>query len=161
MIKSIQTWGEAGYENMALSAFNALSGLPGFHICQDPGCFLQILPQEKNGATSLTWEFGVIGVRVTAMGHFEGCRLAYRVTHNGARGGYSQTVYADESALCPTFGEAQAMAARMAEENATALAKFIAAIGDEWEPTPENEAFARRRAHKYFEVGISPCLVIE
>jgi hypothetical protein len=95
------------------------------------------------------------------MGEFDGCRLAYRVTHNGARGGHSETVYADESALCPTFGEAQAMAARMAEENATALAKFIADCGDEWDPSPENEAFARRRAQKYFEVGISPCLVIE
>lgn len=138
MIKSIQTWGELGYESLALSAFNYLSGLPGFHLCQDPGCFLQIRPEEKQGKTDLVWEFGVVGLRVTAMGHFEGCRLAYRVTHNGARGGYSETVFADESTLFPTFGEAQDAAQRMNDENRTAS-----------------------RAHKYFEVGITPCLVIE
>lgn len=137
MIKSIQTWGEAGYENLALSALNSLSGLPGFYLCQDPGCFLQITPQEKDGKTTLEWEFGVVGVRVTAMGHFEGCSLGYLVASYGSRGGYSETIHADKSDIFLTFSAAQKAVEKMNEKNAAAISKV------------------------YCEVGITPCLIIE
>jgi len=161
MINAIQTWGEEQHQSSALAALAYLGHLPGLYICQDPGCFVQVMPEEKDGETILTWEFGIFGQRVLASGHFEGCLLAYRLQSNGPRGGYSETVWADESVLYPTFAvAAEAMKSRQSDD-AAALQKWIERCGEEWIDTAENRKYAVFRTAKNQQLSITPTIVLK